>query len=74
MEDTFSARDVAWHVSTASANAGGQCVEAGTVGDGSGRVAVRHSKNPQGPMITFTREEWVAFLDGVRRDEFDFDS
>ena len=72
MDDTFSARDVAWHVSTASASAGGQCVEAGPVEDGSGRVAVRHSKNPQGLMITFSRGEWEAFVAGIRKGEFDF--
>jgi hypothetical protein len=52
--------DVAWRVSSRSANAGGQCVEAGPVTDGSGRVAVRHSLNPAGPVITYTREEWVS--------------
>jgi hypothetical protein len=64
--------DVAWRTSTKSANAGGQCVEAGPVKDGSGRVAVRHSLDPAGPVITYTREEWIAFVSGVREGEFDF--
>ncbi|MGH3720544.1 MAG: DUF397 domain-containing protein [Pseudonocardiaceae bacterium] len=34
-------------------------------------VWVRDSKNPLGPALGFTREGWVVFLDGVRRDEFD---
>jgi hypothetical protein len=66
------AHHVAWRVSSKSANAGGQCVEAGPINDGSGRVAVRHSLDPTGPVITYTREEWAAFLFGVRNGEFDF--
>ena len=64
--------DVAWHISTESANAGGQCVEAGLINDDSGRVAVRHSLEPAGPVITYTRDEWIAFVQGVRKGEFDF--
>ncbi|GII77948.1 hypothetical protein Sru01_29300 [Sphaerisporangium rufum] len=61
-----------WHVSTASANGGGECVEAGPLGDGSGRVAVRHSRRPDAEVIVYTRGEWEAFLAGVRAGEFDF--
>ncbi|MFO7251996.1 MAG: DUF397 domain-containing protein [Actinomycetes bacterium] len=63
---------VAWHVSSYSASGGSNCVEAGPVLDGSGRVAVRHSRYPDGPVLVFTRAEWVAFLAGVRSGEFDF--
>jgi hypothetical protein len=53
----------------ASACNGGDCVE---VSQGSREtVRVRDSKNPVGPVLDFTREEWVAFLDGARRGEFD---
>lgn len=38
--------DVAWHIGTKSADAGGQCVEAGPINDGGGRVALRHSRKP----------------------------
>lgn len=40
--------------------------------DGTGRVAVRHSKDPDGPAIHCTRAEWEAFLAGARAGEFDF--
>lgn len=63
---------VAWHISTRSDSHGGSCVEAGPLGDGSGRVAVRHSRDPQGATIVYTRAEWDAFLAGVRDGEFDF--
>jgi hypothetical protein len=63
---------VAWHISTRSDNLGGNCVEAGPLADGSGRVAVRHSKAPDGAVIVYTRGEWEAFIGGVKDGEFDF--
>jgi hypothetical protein len=36
-----------------------------------GRVAVRDSKNRQGPVLMFTPVEWQAFLGGVREGELD---
>lgn len=63
---------VAWHISTYSNSGGGGCVEAGPLMDGSGRIAVRHSKIPNGVSIFYTRSEWEAFLAGVRDGEFDF--
>jgi hypothetical protein len=34
-------------------------------------VAVRDSKNPSGPVLTYTPREWDAFLDGAKKGEFD---
>ncbi|GII79232.1 hypothetical protein Sru01_42140 [Sphaerisporangium rufum] len=62
----------AWHISSFSPNGGSNCVEAGPLLDGSGRIAVRHSRHPDGPMIIYSRTEWDAFLAGVRADEFTF--
>ncbi|MEU7000984.1 DUF397 domain-containing protein [Nonomuraea sp. NPDC046570] len=36
-----------------------------------GKVLVRDSKNPNGPVLTFTPGEWTAFLDGAGKGEFD---
>ena len=36
-----------------------------------GIVAVRHSKDPDGPVIAYTDAEWSAFTGGVRDGEFD---
>ncbi len=63
---------VAWHISTKSASNGGSCVEAGPMLDGSGRVAVRHSKARDAATIVYTAEEWTAFVSGVKDGEFDF--
>jgi hypothetical protein len=34
-------------------------------------VLVRHSRNPNGPVLAFTRSEWKAFLTGASNGEFD---
>ena len=34
-------------------------------------VAVRNSNDPTKNTLTFTREEWVAFIKGVKASEFD---
>ncbi|MDA0639529.1 DUF397 domain-containing protein [Nonomuraea ferruginea] len=57
-----------WRKATASGDVG-QCVEVAT--NLPGVVAVRDSKNPQGPALIFTPGEWKAFVGGVRDGEFD---
>jgi Domain of unknown function (DUF397). len=64
---------VTWRTSTRSGNGSGNCVEVGPVLDGTGRVAVRHSRNPHGQVIVYTRAEWEAFIAGAKDGEFDFD-
>ncbi|MFD7161602.1 DUF397 domain-containing protein [Kribbella sp. NPDC059898] len=60
---------VQWHKSTRSAP-NNNCVEAGLLADGG--VAVRDTKQGDtGPILEFTKSEWVAFLDGAKRGEFD---
>jgi len=36
-----------------------------------GQVHVRHSNDRTGPQLSFTESEWVAFVRGVKDDEFD---
>ena len=36
-----------------------------------GGALVRDSKDPSGPVLSFTAPEWAAFLAGVRSGEFD---
>ena len=48
----------------------GDCVEVGTSPDGS--VIVRDSKDDERSVsLAFTREEWIAFVRGVKAGEFD---
>jgi hypothetical protein len=50
-------------------NQTGACVEVGALPDG--ELAVRDSKDPQGPVLAFAPGEFTAFLRGVARGEFD---
>lgn len=46
----------------------GQCVQ---VASARGGVAMRDSKDPDGPILLYTRTEFKAFLDGARNGDFD---
>lgn len=58
-----------WRKSTASGT--GNCVEVSFLG---GSILMRHSRSPHGPVLSFSRPEWDAFLTGVREGEFDNDT
>jgi hypothetical protein len=58
-----------WRKSSRSAGNGGDCVEVSR--NLPGAVAVRDSKDPDGPTLTFTPDEWVAFTAGIKTGEFD---
>lgn len=63
--DPHHAVDVPWTKSTFSGT--GNCVEVAVTAQ---QVMVRDSKNPQGPVLTFTPAEWDCFLVGVHRGQF----
>jgi hypothetical protein len=50
---------------------GGTCVEVAPLPDG--QIAVRDSKDLSVPRHVYTQDEWVAFIQGVKAGEFDFD-
>jgi len=63
------ARTAVWKKSTRSnGNGGNNCVEVAILDT---VAAVRDSKDRAGPVLTFDRAEWAAFIDGVRDREFD---
>jgi hypothetical protein len=37
----------------------------------SGIAVIRNSGDPDGPAVSFTRQEWDAFLAGVKAGDFD---
>ena len=59
----------AWRKSTYSGDNGGGCVEVAR--NLPGVVAVRDSKDPEGPKLAFAPDEWRAFTAGIKAGEFD---
>lgn len=47
----------------------GNCVEVADLPEGT--IGIRNSRDTDGPILRFTSDEWVAFLAGARRGEFD---
>ena len=58
----------AWRKSSYSGSNGGGCVE--VADDLPGVVAVRGSKDPGGPVLAFTPEDWRAFTAAIKAGEF----
>ena len=54
---------VAWRTSSYSGSNGGTCVEVGTTGPD---VAVRDSKHPDDPQLTFPADTWKAFTEQLK--------
>jgi len=58
--------DLAWRV--ASRCNGGACVCVASDGD---TIIVGDTKNPDGPVLGYTREEWKVFVEGIIQGDFD---
>ncbi|MBO8194110.1 DUF397 domain-containing protein [Streptomyces oryzae] len=56
--------DAAWFKSSYSDDQGGECVEGARLGGGV--MAVRDSKQLEGPAFVFGAEAWSAFLVSVK--------
>jgi hypothetical protein len=56
--------DLMWRKSSYS-NGQANCVEVAAIGNRHGLVAVRDSKAPDGPGLTFTPNAWRQFADRV---------
>jgi hypothetical protein len=63
---TESSTDTPWRIAVKSG--GGNCVQV-TLRDG--MIVIGDSKQPGGPVLSYTQQEFDAFLDGAKKGEFD---
>lgn len=66
---TSALRPLLWLKSRRS-NPSGNCVEVAELPDGAG-VAVRNSRDPEGPALIYTSAEITAFILGAKDGDFD---
>jgi Domain of unknown function (DUF397) len=59
----------AWRKSSRSGDNGGNCVEVAR--NLPGIVAIRDSKDPDGPKLAFSPEDWQTFTVSVKAGRFD---
>jgi uncharacterized protein DUF397 len=57
---------IAWKV--ARRCNGGACIRVASQND---QILIGDSKNPGGPVLSYSRGEWDAFVEGVRLGDFD---
>jgi hypothetical protein len=64
---------VTWRKSSYSNGSGGSCVEIAVLTDPAGEddIAVRDSKNPEGPALAFTARVWRNFTTAIKAHELD---
>jgi hypothetical protein len=64
---------VTWRKSSYSNGSGGSCVEIAVLTGAAGEhdVAVRDSKDPYGPALTFTAHHWRDFIAAIKANELD---
>ncbi|HEY0637814.1 MAG TPA: DUF397 domain-containing protein [Pseudonocardiaceae bacterium] len=65
--DSFDLSSIEFRTSSFCAISG--CVAVGKIPGGG--VAVRDSKHADSPVLSFTADEWTAFVRGVKEGEFD---
>ncbi|GAA0846092.1 DUF397 domain-containing protein [Streptosporangium amethystogenes subsp. fukuiense] len=58
-----------WRKSSRSSDNGGQCVE--VAANLPEVIAVRDSKDPDGPKLLLTPTGWATFIHGIKTGDFD---
>ena len=62
-------QNTAHWIKASASNANGACVETTSIRPD--EILVRNSRDREGPILAFTKAEWVAFVAGVKAGEFD---
>ena len=58
--------DIPWRTAIKSGST--NCIQVARRDD---EIMIADSKHPGGPVLSYTLQEWDAFLDGAKRGEFD---
>lgn len=66
VSNTESSTDTPWR--TAVKSGGENCIQ---VARRDSVIMIAHSKHPRGPILSYTLQEFDAFLDGAKKGEFD---
>lgn len=66
MTNASSSKTSSWRTATMSQDT--NCVQVKRDND---VIVVRNSRFPDGPVLSYTEDEWAAFLDGAKKGEFD---
>jgi predicted secreted Zn-dependent protease len=66
MDQTRGHKRLTWH--TALSCDGGACVQV-AVDDHS--ILIGNSRQPGGPVLEYTRDEWHEFVGGIKKGDFD---
>ena len=64
--DGKSAEEPAWYMTERCDS--GACVQIGTLGES---ILIRSTIDPDGHWVTLSRDEWQAFVAGVKGGDFD---
>lgn len=67
MTGTRKSTELAWRKAKRSVG-NGACVEVAPSGTG---FAVRDSKDPSGPVITYSGQAWLSFVNAAKNGRFD---
>jgi predicted secreted Zn-dependent protease len=68
MGRTLDHKSLTWR--TALSCDGGACVEVAAAADRD-VILMRNSRQPSGPLLEYTPEEWHEFVSGVKKGDFD---
>jgi hypothetical protein len=66
MANTSGSKQSPWRIAKMSSTA--NCVQVKSDND---MIVVGNSRFPDGPFLSYTKDEWTAFLDGAKKGEFD---
>ncbi len=66
LADPLTRGESSWR--TAAKCDGGACVQVAAAGE---MILLGDSKSPHGPTLSYTRDEWEAFVSGIKNGEFD---